>query len=78
MSPCIADRRRLGEKGTYAIFWNDAEENFSPVVFVEIYSSLYEAMISVEEFPDVPQSLHDTSGRLIAYTDDGKVVMCSA
>ncbi len=32
----------------------------------------------MKELPYLPQSLHDTSGRLIAYTDDGEVVMCSA
>lgn len=32
----------------------------------------------MKELPYLPQSLHGTSGRLIAYTDDGEVVMCSA
>ena len=72
----VYDYRKRGHKGTYVLFcsslvWADREA-------VEIYSSLHSAISSMKELLYLPQSLHDTSGRLIAYTDDGEVVMCSA
>ena len=72
----VFDYRTRGHKGIYVLFcssitWADREA-------VEIYSSLHSAISSMKELLYLPQSLHDTSGHLIAYTHHGKVVMRSA
>lgn len=70
------DRRTTRHKGTHVIFgefifWEGTGA-------VEIHSSLHSALSSMRDFPHLPQSLHDASGRLIAYSNNGKVVMCNA
>jgi hypothetical protein len=72
----VFDYRKRGHKGTYVLFCSSLV--WPHRGYVEIYSSLHSALISMKDFLRFPQSLHDTSGRLIAYTDDGEVVMCSA
>ena len=70
------DHRKRGHKGTHALFYSYLVPAYRGVV--EIHSSLHSALSSMKELLYLPQCLHDTSGRLIAYTDDGEVVMCSA
>jgi hypothetical protein len=73
-----ADCRSKGHKGTYVIFWNKPLFPYVFLVCAEIYSSLRAALQSMRSTSVIAQSLHDASGRLIAYTNDGKVVMCNA
>lgn len=76
--PRVKDLRKQGHKGTYVIFWNYQIFPFGSLVCVEIYSSLRAALQSMRSTPSIAQSLHDASGHLVAYTNDGKVVMCNA
>lgn len=72
-----ADYRSKGHKGTYAIFW-EVLYTHKDICRCEIYSSLRRALEGLHASPALRQSLHDASGRLIAYTKGGKVVMCHA
>ena len=72
----VFDYRKRGHKGTYVLFCQSLVRAYRGDV--EIYSSLYSALSSMKEFLHLPQSLHDASGRLIAYSNNGKVVMCNA
>jgi hypothetical protein len=72
----VFDYRKRGHKGTYVLFCQSLGWVYRGDV--EIYSSLYSALRSMKEFLHLPQSLHDASGRLVAYTNDRKVVMCHA
>ena len=76
--PRVNDLRKQGHKGTYVIFWNNPLFSYVSLVCVEIYSSLRAALQSMRSTSVIAQSLHDASGRLIAYTKGGKVVMCNA
>ena len=72
----VFDYRKRGHKGTYVLFCQSRVRAYRG--YVEIYSSLHSALSSMKEFLHLPQSLHDASGHLVAYTNDGKVVMCRA
>ena len=72
----VFDYRKRGHKGTYVLFCQSLVRAYRGNV--EIYSSLHSALSSMKEFLHLPQSLHDASGHLVAYTNDGKVVMCHA
>lgn len=72
----VFDCRERGHKGTYVLFCNSLSWPYRGDV--EIYSSLRSALSSMKAFLYLPQSIHDTSGQLVAYTNDGKVVMCDA
>lgn len=72
----VFDYRKRGHKGIYVLFcssitWPNRGD-------VEIHSSLSSAISSMKDLPCLPKSIHDASGRLIAYTHHGKVVMCHA
>ena len=70
----VSDYRKQKHKGLYALFWKShiGDE------FCDIYSSLRRAKYDMESSRNLPQSLHNSSGRLIAYTHNGKVVHCNA
>ena len=72
-----ADCRSKGHKGIYALFW-EVTYMHKDICRCEIYSSLRRALEGLHAFPFLRQSLHDASGHLVAYTNDGKVVMCHA
>ena len=72
----VFDYRKRGHKGTYVLFCQSLVWAYRGAV--EIHSSLHSALSSMKEFLHLPQSLHDASGRLIAYTHNRKVVMCNA
>ena len=76
--PRVKDLRKQGHKGTYVIFWNYRLFPFGSLVCAEIYSSLRAALQSMRSTSSIAQSLHDASGHLVAYTNDGEVVMCHA
>jgi hypothetical protein len=70
----VGDYRKQNHKGLYALFWkfHIGDE------ICDIYSSLRIAKADMELTRNIPQSLHNSSGRLIAYTHNGKVVHCHA
>ena len=72
----VFDYRKRGHKGKYVRFCSSL--TWPHRGDVEIYSSLSLALISMKDSLYLPQSIHDASGRLIAYTHNRKVVMCSA
>ena len=59
----------------YVLFW---DAYLQPRQQCEVFSSLRSALDEIRSFVDVKQSLHDASGYLVAYTNNGKVVMCNA
>ena len=69
------DKRGKHKKGRYALFFD-----FLPpeAVKVEIFSGLSAALKSMAETLCVGQSLHDSSGKLIAWTENGKLVQAHA
>lgn len=71
------DYRSKGHKGTYALFW-EVTYMHKDICRCKIYSSLRRALEGIHAYPFLRQSLHDASGRLIAYTHNRKVVMCHA
>lgn len=72
----VFNYRKRGNKGTHVLFWQSLV--CADLGYVEIYSSLNSALSRMKDFLYLPQSLHDASGQLVAYTNDGKVVMCHA
>lgn len=77
-NPRVKDLREQGHKGTYVIFWNFQLFPCGSLVCAEIHSSLRAALQSMRRTPHIAQSLHDTSGRLIACIHNGEVVICHA
>lgn len=71
----VGDYRTKRHKGRYAIFWSSPlfEHNFC-----DVYSSWKTVLRELQMYSDIEQSVHDSSGRLVAYTQDRKVVLCHA
>ena len=78
MNSRVKDLRKSGHKGTHILFWDYNLFSCGSLVCAEIHSSLRAALQSMRDTPLIAQSLHDASGRLIAYVEDGEVVMCHA
>jgi hypothetical protein len=76
MHTVLIDNCALGEKATHILFWEDP--TLTSTIFALVYPSLGIALDSLMDSLQLAQSIHDTSGHLIAYTHNGKVVMCSA
>jgi hypothetical protein len=71
----FCDRRTRGHKGVYAAFWEDV---VSGLIRCDVFSSRRSALTDLKNYTRISQSLHDASGHLIAYSNNGKVVMCNA
>jgi len=74
----VKDLRKSGHKGTHVLFWDYNLFPCGSLVCAVIHSSLRAALQDMMDTPLIAQSLHDASGRLIAYAEDGEVVMCHA
>ena len=71
----VTDHRKRGHKGQYVLFW---DAYLQPQQQCEVFSSLRSALDEVLRYVNMPQSIHDAAGRLIAYTKNGRVVMRNA
>jgi len=68
----IFDGRTKHHKGRYVLFWCsrvDYSEN------IEIYSSKRATIRELNKYPYIYQVMHDSSGNLVAYSKNGKVVI---
>ena len=75
MTMQVSDFRKREHKGTHVLFWRSF---IVPYHRCDVFSSLRSALKKMRSRSVIDQSLHDVSGRLIAYAEDGEVVMCHA
>ena len=69
----VFDYRTKHHKAKFVIFWES--QFFSNLFVVEIYSSLGAALKSLDSSSVIWQVVHDASGKLVAYSKNGKVVI---
>mgnify|MGYP000858422757 CR=1 FL=1 len=68
------DYRGKHKKGRYIVFFDDALGQ----VWGAVYSALRPAVQSMKNTLYIDQSLHDASGKLIAWVENGKLVQVHA
>ena len=69
----VFDYRTKHHKAKFVIFWES--QSFSNLFVVEIYSSLRTMLKELNRQPKLLQVVHDASGKLVAYSKNGKVVI---
>lgn len=67
----IFDRRTQHHKAEYVLFWRP----WSGVETVELYSSKRTAVRELKAHPQIYQVVHDSAGKLVAYSKCGKAVI---
>lgn len=67
----IFDRRTQHHKAEYVLFWR----LWFGVETVELYSSKRSAVRELKEYPQIYQVVHDSAGKLVAYSKCGKAVI---